>query len=136
MRRHTVKSQEDEMLSTEIVTHEGHTFSTVRGLDFIYRIKRSKDGSLLGEILFDRREKSITRATLMLAYHNALSVQTEEGCVSGPKKLGVFGASYLYPIFLRLGICTQEQGENKSSGGRHYAKTERKQEQEEAGSCR
>ena len=24
--------------------------------------------------------------------------------VTGPKKLGIFGASYLYPIFMELGI--------------------------------
>ena len=26
------------------------------------------------------------------------------GVVAGPKKLGTFGASYLYPVFVRIGI--------------------------------
>lgn len=111
MNFHIVSTPEDDVLWAEIVAHEGRPFFTARGLGFTYHIKRGKDGTLLGEILFDRRGKSITRATLLLAYQNALKVQKQEGCVSGPKKLGVFGASYLYPIFLRLGICTRTPGE-------------------------
>lgn len=111
MKFHEVQSPEDESLWEQVVEMEGCPFFTSRGLGFTYHIKRSRDGSLLGEILFDRRGKSITRATLLLAYQNALKVQKHEGCVSGPKKLGVFGASYLYPIFLRLGICTRTPGE-------------------------
>ena len=34
----------------------------------------------------------------------------ELGCVTGPKQLGVFGASYLYPVFLRLGIICASAG--------------------------
>ena len=105
MNCHIVSSPEDERLWAQIVSLEGQSFRTARGLEYTYRIKRSRDGSLLGEILFERKEKSVTRATLVLAYHNAVAVQQSEGCVSGPKKLGVFGASYLYPIFLHLGIC-------------------------------
>ena len=57
-----------------------------------------------GEMFVDRKDKSITRASVMMAYRNALAVQREEGYVKGPKKLGTFGASYLYPVFLHLGI--------------------------------
>ena len=28
--------------------------------------------------------------------------------VSGPKKLGTFGASYLYPVFVRIGVIQVE----------------------------
>lgn len=59
-----------------------------------------------GEMIVDRKEKSITKSTIMLAFARAQEIQQSAGCVSGPKKLGTFGASYLYPIFLRLGICT------------------------------
>lgn len=114
MSRHIVECPADEALWAEIVAHEGMPFITARGLGYTYRVKRSKDGGLLGEILFDRRAKSITRATMLLAYHNALKVQVQDGCVSGPKKLGVFGASYLYPIFLRLGICTRTTEEENN----------------------
>ncbi len=49
----------------------------------------------------DRKEKSITRATILRAYHKAV----ELGMFTGPKKLNVFGASYLLPIFKKIGIC-------------------------------
>lgn len=60
-------------------------------LEFTYRIHG-------GEMFVDRKTKSITRSTVMTAYRRAL----EQNCfVSGPKKLGTFGASYLYPgIFM------------------------------------
>ena len=60
------------------------------------------------QLVIDRKEKTITRNTVLLAYQKALEVQASESCVSGPKKLGVFGASYLYPVFLALGICRKE----------------------------
>ena len=104
---HTVTTPEDKALRAQIVSLEGHPFHTARRLEYTYRIKRSRDGTMLGEILFDRKEKSVTRSTLLLAYRNAVAVQQSEGCVSGPRKLGVFGASYLYPIFLHLGICSR-----------------------------
>lgn len=44
-----------------------------------------------------------------MAFWKALQVQQEMGYVKGPKALGGFGASYLYPIFLRLGLI-QEAG--------------------------
>jgi hypothetical protein len=73
-------------------------FLTAKKLSFTYSIRG-------GELFVDRKEKSITRSTVMIAFLKALEVQQAEGCVKGPKKLGCFGASYLYPIFLELGIC-------------------------------
>ena len=29
---------------------------------------------------------------------------SRDGVVAGPKKLGTFGASYLYPVFVRIGV--------------------------------
>ena len=103
---HTVVSEEEEQVWQKVIAMEGQTFHTSRGLSYSYHVKRNKTGKLLGEIVVDRKEKTITRATIWLAYQNALEVQRAEGCVKGPKKLGVFGASYLYPVFLRMEICT------------------------------
>ena len=51
------------------------------------------------------KEKSISRSTVELAYKNAMELMDTEGCVRGPKALGVPGAgSYLYSIFLRFGV--------------------------------
>lgn len=52
-----------------------------------------------------RKEKSISRSTVDLTFKNALTVQAQEGFVSGPKKLNIPGAgSYLYPMFIRFGV--------------------------------
>ena len=53
-----------------------------------------------------RKEKSVTRASILVAYKKA----QELGCVTGPTQLGVFGASYLYPVFLGLGIICASAG--------------------------
>ena len=44
-----------------------------------------------------KKEKSITRSSVDLAFQKYLA-----GGVSGPKQLGVFGASYLLPLFQRF----------------------------------
>lgn len=58
------------------------------------------------ELVISRKEqsKTITRSTINMAFENAVAVQKEEGCVKGPKRLKVFGASYLYAIFVSWGI--------------------------------
>ena len=86
-----------------------YPFQTAKGLKYSYTIKTGRDGEYSGEIVFDWKTKSITRATINLAYEKALEIQEKEGYVSGPKKLGVFGASYIYPIFIRLGVITPEK---------------------------
>lgn len=73
---------------------QGCEFSTAKGLKFKYRIKG-------GEMFVDRKEKSITQATVFMAFHKALELGDK---AVGPKKLGTFGASYLYPVFERIGI--------------------------------
>ena len=50
--------------------------------------------------------KTITRSTVMTAFANAKDIQLQYGRVRGSKDLRASNASYLYPIFLRLGICT------------------------------
>ena len=78
---------------------EEHPFYTMRNLEFTYIIKGN-------EMFVNRKEKSITKATVGITLCKALELG---GIVPGPKKLGTFGASYLYPIFLYLGIIRQEE---------------------------
>ncbi len=84
------------------------------GVQFTYTVRkegksggRHYDGTIVpgfGNELWvvingEKREKSISRSTVDLAFQKYL----ENGCsVSGPKKLGVFGASYLLPLFQRF----------------------------------
>lgn len=92
-----------EALWEEIRLHEGRTFYTAKGLEFSYRIKG-------GELFIDRKEnsKSITVSTVYMAYDKAVELMDTVGYVSGPKKLGTFGASYLYPMFLEFGIISKK----------------------------
>ena len=49
-----------------------------------------------------RKEKSISRSTVELAYRKA---QEADGDVAGPRALSIPGAhSYLYPILVKLGV--------------------------------
>ena len=91
----------EECLWDAIVAFAGYPFVTEKGLPLKYTVEG-------GEIFFNRKEKSVTRATVMRAFHRARVIQESEGCVSGPKKLGTFGASYLYPVFLRIGVCSKK----------------------------
>lgn len=76
--------------------YEQVEFQTVKGLAFTYVIKGN-------EMFIDRKEKSITKSSVLLAFQNLVK---QGGIISGPKKLGTFGASYLYPIFMELGwVC-------------------------------
>ena len=104
---HLDKSNVEEYLWKAIVAFEGYPLYTMKGLKFFYMVKRGKSGLPTGEILIDRKEKTITRATINMAFHKAVKIQMNEGCVSGPKRIGGFGASYLYPLFIRLGVITQ-----------------------------
>lgn len=78
-----------------------YPFSTEKGLSMRYAVKGR-------EIFFDRKEKSVTRATVMKAFFRARQLQHEKGFVNEPKELGTFGASYLYPVFLRIGVCMKK----------------------------
>ncbi len=83
-----------EALWTALIAFEGYSFYTAKGLKFSYCIRGN-------EMFVDRKEKSITKATILLAARRVMEL---EGKVVGPKKLGCFGASYLYPVFLKLGM--------------------------------
>ena len=98
-------SEENETILWEVLQElQVCTFQTFRGKKFHYKTRG-------GELFADLKKQSITRSSVNLAFHNALQVQREEGYVSGPKKLGCFGSTYLYPIFLRIGFITKEKVE-------------------------
>ena len=93
------KEQEDNLWSM-LLYLQGCVFPTAKGLKFTYKIKG-------GEMFVNRKSKSITQATVFMAYHKAMELGD---AVAGPKKLGTFGASYLYPIFVRLGVIRGDAG--------------------------
>ena len=86
-------------LWNSILLHQGETFTTSGrgtrpGVSFTYTIRGA-------EMFVDRKEKSSTRASVIRAYHRAVEMRI----VTGPKQLNVFGASYLLPVFKRIGVC-------------------------------
>ena len=84
----------ESLLWDTLILFQGYPFHTAKNLEFTYTLKGN-------EMFVSRKEKSLTRASVMLAFWKALELGR---MASGPKKLGTFGASYLYPIFLHLNI--------------------------------
>lgn len=94
-RKVAIKNLSAETLWDTVVLFAGFPFRTAKGLKFSYTARGN-------EMFVDRKDKSITRATVELAYTKAMNEQ-----ITGPKQLGTFGASYLYPLFVRFGIITK-----------------------------
>lgn len=98
-----IESLEKKMWEV-LVLFASEPFFTAKGLEFTYTIKGY-------EMFVSRKEKSITRSSLRIALEKCLEMMREQNCVppvvKGPKKLGVFGASYLYPILLHIGVITK-----------------------------
>ena len=88
---------DEQELWQKILAYSGESFLTAKGLSFTYTVRGA-------EMFVDRKEKSITRATVLLAYRRACELG---GIVPCPKALGVFGASYLYPVFREIGVIME-----------------------------
>ena len=87
-----------------IEEHQGKTFYTKRGLPFTYTVKG-------GELFTDRRERSITRSTFEKAYEKLIRDRDGENppCkIVGPKTMNVYGAPYIWAVFMGLGIIIEE----------------------------
>lgn len=84
----------EKYLWSAIEVFAGYSFTTVKGLRFQYVVNGN-------EIQINRKKKSVTRSSVKVALKVTLE---KNGNISGPKKLEVFGAGYLYPMFLRFGL--------------------------------
>ena len=89
--------EREEALWNILTDLQGCVFLTAKGLKFTYKIKG-------GEMFANRKSKSLTQATVFMAFRKAMELG---GVVTGPKKLGTFGASYLYPVFVRVGVIVE-----------------------------
>ena len=90
---------EEFALWDELIRVQNETFYTAKGLPFSFLIRGN-------EMFVTRKNKSITRAAVNRAFRLAREEMRVRGFVKGPKRMDVFGSSYLYPIFLRIGIIT------------------------------
>ena len=86
-----------DLLWETIAAFEDYPFKTAKGLRYYYTVKGN-------ELFISRKEKSVTRASVNMAFETAVRLQREGSEITGPKMLGCFGASYLYPIFIRIGV--------------------------------
>ena len=80
-----------------LLNNQGVTFTTSgrgsrSGVQFAYEIKGA-------EMFVSTRTKSITRSTVMFAYHK---VKGKE--ITRPKMIGVHGDSYIFAVFKGLGV--------------------------------
>lgn len=80
-----------------LIKNQNKQYYTVQNLPFTYTIKGN-------EMFISRKDKSITYSTVKIFYERVMEKQRSGEVLTGPKKIGTFGASYLYPIFLELGI--------------------------------
>ena len=87
----------EDILWEILILFQKEPYHTAKGLDFTYSIRGN-------EMFVTRKDKSITKATVLISFRKAWELN---GCVKGPKKLGTFGASYLYPVFQRIGVITK-----------------------------
>lgn len=97
----------EDALWDVLVALEGKTFETAKRLNYSYSIRGY-------EIFVSRKDKSITRSTVNLSLWNVMELQKAGLSVSGPKKLKTFGASYLYPIFMEIGVIVPDGAEQLS----------------------
>ena len=93
----TVTEYTRDLLWETIAAFEDYPFKTAKGLRYYYTVKGN-------ELFISRKEKSVTRASVNMAFETAVRLQREGSEITGPKMLGCFGASYLYPIFIRIGV--------------------------------
>ena len=124
--RAAVETENAEKISAAlwrcVIIFEGYPFCTSgrglrSGVEYVYQVtRRGSSGGRhyegesvqgYGNELFivqngEKKEKSISRSTVQLGFQKYLEVLKEDGSVTGPKKLGVFGASYLLPLFQRV----------------------------------
>lgn len=81
-----------EIIWKEIEAHQGRVLYTKSGLPFAYTVKEKS-------IFIDRKKKTITKSTI----EKAVEKLKEQGeAVTGPKSLGMFGAPYIWAIFMEL----------------------------------
>ena len=90
----------EKQLWKTLLLFEDYPFQTAKGLSFFYKIKGN-------EVFFSRKEKSVTRASINIALRKAIELQRDGIVIKGPKMLKSFGASYIYPVFMEIGVITK-----------------------------
>ena len=103
-----------------IRAYEGKQFLTKKGLPFTYTIKG-------GELFTDRRERSITKSTFEKAYEKLIQDQVGENAakrIVGPKTLNVYGAPYVWAVFVGIGLIEEQVYVQQELGDGFFAESD------------
>lgn len=96
------RNRNTEILGNElwkvVRVFENYPFYTMKGLRYTYKIKEN-------ELFVGRKEKGISKSTVMQAMQKVMELKQK---VKEPEQLEVSGASYLYPLFLKIGLIENE----------------------------
>lgn len=91
------QSLSEEIIWDALLAYEHHLFYTSKGIEYSYEIHGY-------EMVVNRKKKTITKSTVMLSVRKVQELNAIREPVTGPKKIGTFGASYLFPIFKEWGL--------------------------------
>lgn len=84
-------------------------FETVSGLPFTYTVKTTRSGTKGCELRISRKKKTVTRSSVLLSLDRLLQIGRTQGTLpvrlTTPRQLGTFGASYIFPLFIRFGLA-------------------------------
>lgn len=88
----------------KICAHQDESFTTSGrgrrpGTQFSYKIHGA-------EMFVSSCAKSITRSTILYAFHKVREREEQGIMVSGPKNIGVHGDSYIFAVFKEIGVIT------------------------------
>lgn len=77
---------------------ENYPFHTMEGIRFLYQVQDK-------EIVIIPQNKSIDKECVIRAMKKAIELQYK---VNRPKQLEILGASYLYPVFMKIGLIEEK----------------------------
>lgn len=107
-RKKAVEKLQEELtadnLWAAVIVFENYPFKTISGLPFTYSFKPNRYGKKGNELCISRKEKTITRSSIEVAFDKVMERGKIPARMTTPKELGVFGASYIYPLFIRFGL--------------------------------
>lgn len=114
-----------ENLWAAVVAFENYPLKTTSGLNYIYSFKLNRHGEKGNELCVSRKSKTITRSSIEIAMASVVNLSQHNGYgfpvrLSTPKELKVFGASYIYPLFIRFGLV-EHIGSHRRGGRRKNA---------------
>lgn len=93
-------SEMEQYLWDTVILCKNVPFRTAKNVMFFYLVQND-------DLIISKNSKVISKSSVIQSFKKAIELQREFGVIGGPKKLGTFGASYIYPILVWLGIIKE-----------------------------